>query len=854
MEEEDRLDASVLVANLVASRETVVPSLRSVLERASGSQKRVSGNGSSAAEALGRGLDEYVAKKEDELRMLCNNHFSEFSQGAQEIYKLKMSAAELKKALSEVNSALQTHGKSAVTSSESLLRFYKIERNLRRTKRELRRALACVKLVRKARGLAKQKAYFEALQTIDLVREVVHGKDIHRLLQIEEEGIERQIANASVEKEAQFGLTLERWIPRIMEEIKSNVNEALTDWFYQAHESAGKIGASAIDTMQRRGDAGTPRVRPESPKNKMKRANARSRASSMEALLLWEQREPMNTVNVADTCMRQEQLTLSPIQEYFDIQNYLGTMDAGIEFYKKNRLPQASLQSMLPVDINKLKPGQFAKYAGPLFEKITGFFIIEGSVSRALNLIPQFELSALWEDMLSKLVPLIESALLYTKKENLEMMQMLMDISSLLGRTQRIKEASGVCITSNRILDTSKLLEICYAQRIKVGQSLLASCEMELSNILNNDKTNGFSLQSVRDPADRQEIGIIVQKLTLSENPIAEEDVMSFSEVVPFTCMYILRTMERGFHLARQLGGSLSLEDDTEIKISNASQFETSAASAVKIATAGLAKLHDLMEEVSRNENSGPELLCQYSENLEQLFKMRDLLETHAKEVAKLQGEPKANWWSFAICEKFKETAAVARSRVDEALRNKLDLLVTGNMNDEDWAPSEMPEGPHAFLKDAVQYLSVMFGELSCLRLLPEGERQNIHLTAFSHLSETLFGILCGDELQEVNALSIYQFKLDVDLLKEISEQTEIAALGEVLAPISQLIFLFLNADLAGYQDPAKRGKYYYLLNEGEVLQVLRKYKQPPTSTRLLSTNSDIKIIKQSEIQKILGR
>mmetsp|Transcript_955 Transcript_955/g.2253 ORF Transcript_955/g.2253 Transcript_955/m.2253 type:complete len:959 (+) Transcript_955:40-2916(+) len=925
-------DASVLVANLVASDDAVVPTVRSVVERG-------------WSEGFSRSLEEYISQKEDELRGLCNFHFGEFSRGVDDIAQLRKYSVELRQQISDMDSALQEQGARVLETSEMLLRFYRVQRHLRVTKQELRKASSCVGLVRRARQQMKDKAYFEALQSIDLVREVIHGKDVHRLLNLDEgQDATAQIAN--IDGDSRFSTALERWIPRVIDKIKLDVNAALTEWFVTARDKAEAVGAKALQLVRQ---GKTPAVsplrkniaalsssatttpagsQPASPTRRYVRKESFRTRNSSDALMQWEHRENIAAQgpDVAEICLAAEGVSLAPVYQYMDIQKYLGTEEEAVQFYKENRLPQAALQSMMPVDLRKVGKDQFRLHAKSLLHKMTGFLVIEGVVSRSLNLIAQYEIAAIWESMLDTLVPLIQTELrsrdaAKNPTSNLDLIQLLMDIAMLLGRSGA--KSGGALEAADaredltagqrtiRMLDASRLVAACYDERLAVGASLADACGETLQQLVSADNFSPFTMESYPegDPIRIAAQNLVVLAEEVDASIATQRQEPSFSAMVPRACVEIFTCMTQAFQLGRQLGGSLVVKssnglssptsssspadavlnlptsgsngississprsqngksfasniskgvwdkqpnsgatEDGDIQTSAGAESispQSAVQSAIEISKRALAKLYIQTQTVALNENTSPEVLCQCSANLEHLDRAKVLFENHARQLAKIDGE-----YSFKQpCEKFADLCREVQPRVVDALRDRVEAIMSSGAY-SDWTPQDVPSEPHVFVSDAVQYLEVMLAPTSCLRLLPDAQRQVAQFTALMRIVDSLLEFLTGDEVSEINALSVHQVKLDLDLLRKLASKTDVPA-QEVLLTLEQMVDLLRSSSLQDFLRPETRGKKYACLGPTMVKSVLRKYQQ--LATARLPRGDKIPVLKQTDISRVIA-
>jgi hypothetical protein len=625
-------DGSVAVATLVSADEAVVPALRSALERG-------------WTERLGAALDQFAAQKEGESRALCNAHFDAFAAGADEVARLKAQSEGLRVQLEQLDASLQESGGAAVKGAEALLRFHRVHRHLQEAREELQRATALLGLVHRVRRLAATRNYLEALQQVDLVREVVAGAGAASEEGAGAAGPPRLRVRATAAN-SRFVARVEQWVPQALADIKTSVNKALTEWFVSARDKVGVVGQRALDEVGARqlqalsgstqlglgptlglagaaaaaaaaaADDGAEEARRTVTKGTV--GGLRSRTSS-EALLAWELRDPSSTLDIAEASLLRERMGFAPVHQYLEIHEHLGSQAEAVAFYRRNRLPQASLHAMVAADALRLPPAVFLqRHARQLLDKVAGFFVIESALTRAFELISTHELGGLWRDILDKALPLLGEGLAAAAaaaaasasksvsasksaapaaassadeaSAALEVVQRVLHLSQLLGRpdagaaaTRRASSAKGcedaidaehaarsVVLPQGggegeRVLETGRLVALCVAQREHVGQLLVALGGAQLRRVVAEDTCVPCLLESAKTAraAATARLGL------LGLDPDAEERTalslaaasfplqLRFSESVLQLCSVWVDVLDRAFSLARQLGGDL---------------------------------------------------------------------------------------------------------------------------------------------------------------------------------------------------------------------------------------------------------------------------------------------------------
>mmetsp|Transcript_10697 Transcript_10697/g.19801 ORF Transcript_10697/g.19801 Transcript_10697/m.19801 type:complete len:897 (-) Transcript_10697:61-2751(-) len=881
--EEGDEDLSVLVANLVSAEEALVPTLRSVVERR-------------WSDRFGASLDQFLVAKESELRQLCNLHFDEFSDGVVDISKLKESAQDLTLRLKDLDAKLQDQGKRTLESTKSLLRFHRMQRHLNQAKGELSKALNLVSLVHRTKKLVGSKAYFEALQTIDLVREVVQDQDV-RLLWTKRSSDTTQKNSQDHSLSTQSGKSrlmkgLEAWVPLALSRIKFEVNRDLTDWFVAAREQSGPIGAAALEIVAKRqrqaiesftrndssgleGKESSESDRKTIKKGDVGRAS-RSRASS-DAILAWEHRDPSNTINIAEMVLAQK-LALTPVSQYIDLQQYLGDTEHAIQYYKQNRLPQTSLQALIPVDVDRLTPGHFAVHVLPLLERLTGFFLIEASLSRTLSLVSPYELGKLWETLLDELLPVLQGELRATVHDDIELrlrlVEHVINLSQLLGRfgdgpsrggdSSTVDLVQSVNSGSSKLLDTTRLVNLCVSERQYISQLLVQDGSEALKEILGEEKCIPLCLDSSDSPhaaavATFGLAGLDIDHEVESKVEMEFPATFKFSDTVVKVGERLFQLVDKTFTIARQLGGSLN---PSSTSISSTSSFVSAARTAARVTDLALGHLNEEYGKVIKSGNTPAEALCQYSVNLWFLSRLQPALGEHLQALAQLTpdevnsgskgGKKSASrqWWELESLRDMAAMSEEAQNQVTEAICGKIDDLMAGGIS-VDWTPEEMTEEPHWFVSDTVQYLSVAFGPNSALRLLPQAKLQAIYFVSFGRISEAMLDLLTGPRIPEINALSVYALSKDLEQLLGFCQTSNVPGLDETFATMQQFVSLLVSGDLEGYVDVDTRNRRYpYIRPVSMVSSVLKKYRQIKGSVRMLSTKCVV--IKDSDVRRTI--
>ena len=559
------------VATLVSADEAVVPALRSALERG-------------WTERLGAALDQFAAQKEGESRALCNAHFDAFAAGADEVARLKTQSEGLRVQLEQLDASLQESGAAAVKGAEALLRFHRVHRHLQEAREELQRATALLGLVHRARRLAATRNYLEALQQVDLVREVVAGAGASSEEGAGAAGPPRLRVRATAAN-SRFVARVEQWVPQALADIKTSVNKALTEWFVSARDKAGAVGQRALEEVGARqlqalsgstqlglgpalglagAAAAAAAAAAEDGAEEARRTvtkgtvgGLRSRTSS-EALLAWELRDPSSTLDIAEASLLRERMGFAPVHQYLEIHEHLGSQAEAVAFYRRNRLPQASLRAMVAADAARLPPAVFLqRHARQLLDKMAGFFVIESALTRAFELISTHELGGLWSNILDEALPLLGEGLAAAAaaasasasasnsasasasasktaapaaassaseaSAELEVVQRVLHLSQLLGRpdaaaaaTRRASSAKGgedaidaehaarsVVLPQGggegeRVLETGRLVALCVAQREHVGQLLVALGGAQLRRVVAEDTCVPCLLESAK--------------------------------------------------------------------------------------------------------------------------------------------------------------------------------------------------------------------------------------------------------------------------------------------------------------------------------------------------------------------
>ncbi len=374
----------MLVSKLVDTDQPV-PVLKAVLERGWTS-------------AFLRSLDAYIRTKDAEIKSVCNFHYQEFTASCQEVLKMQRSAQAVKGQVRRLNTDLQQTGKKALTFTESLSETQRARKCMDDTLEAIDQARRLVDLSRRLTEQLQTRAFFSALSTLGTIETLfydgVFGDALlrkHAHLRragggagsLYDESTEVDVAGGGLG----FAERMALWIPQTMESIKEEVMESLTEWLVGIRGHTERIGETAIAQARRWRD--TERCAERALRSKNTDSNSSSGASSSNSMVTPTKKNQRQSSTDSTTSEHSDPLgllnelgvDLSPVKHFIQVFSHLGLRDAAVEYYRKNRLPQANVQTMVPVDTQTMSVAQFIQHHKALFYKILGFFYIEEALS-----------------------------------------------------------------------------------------------------------------------------------------------------------------------------------------------------------------------------------------------------------------------------------------------------------------------------------------------------------------------------------------------------------------------------------------------------------------------------------------
>jgi len=738
---------------------------------------------------------------------------------------------ELRNSLVDMNNTLQLKGKEVEKVADELVRFYKIRSNLDAAKNELLKVSKLINLIKIARQHVDRNAFFDALQIVDVLRSVLHNNTMSNLrVTYDDDKLDSKLADSA---NSQFMTALRRYIPDIVSTIKQRVSKRVTDWFVHSREAAGIIGAKALDAanIQQLEDKKVQK----SSKPKPRASRLRSRSSS-DNNITWESELPSDTFDATLRILKEE-LDSTPLEEFIGIFEYIGERHAAVSFYTSNRIPQLSIQTMVQVDVNRLKPGQFVNCCRELFEKLIGYFVVERSLSVKMNLIPMQELNELWDTTLDQVIPLVIRELNSTDDPNqaMDLFELVLLSSLVLGSKGQYRRYAG----GDFLLNTTRLKDVCISEKGRIPLWVEANAKSLLRGFYNTDNLITCTLKNAEDPR----LAIVNQFgfLELDEGVNVEYPIeCTFSESILDMLGILMQAIRDMFRFAKVLS-----DDDPKSDTSSV----VAAKLAASVANLLILDINQYIEEKIRDSGISPNTLCQYAVNAWFLFKGAGVIEEHIQSLAT---NDQSDFWKLENAASLDATHELAQSCLLESISSRIDELLSSS-GSIDWTPQQLPNEPHWFVTDIVQYLQFQFGMDSSLRMLPRSKHHAIQVLVCRHISDGIVDLLCGPKIRNINPASVYALWLDMQELLKFANSSEVEDLKHCFDQFSQLVKLLHKPDLDAYLNPDARNKTYYYVSKDQLRSILSKYKQLGIGSRMFSSSSEkVTVIKQSEIDRVL--
>ena len=139
---------------LFAETSRIVPALNTVYDR--GWTKK-----------YGSVLSKHVRSKEDEIRSLCNDHYTDFIEAIDQLIKVENKVLELRTDINQLNQGVQHKGQVLEDEMVQLMRLRQTRQRMGTTMRHLKRILAAVDLYKSVVELVTAKRYVNALKALN---------------------------------------------------------------------------------------------------------------------------------------------------------------------------------------------------------------------------------------------------------------------------------------------------------------------------------------------------------------------------------------------------------------------------------------------------------------------------------------------------------------------------------------------------------------------------------------------------------------------------------------------------------------------------------------------------------------
>lgn len=513
-------------------------------------------------------------------------------------------------------------------------------------------------------------------------------------------------------------------------------------------------------------------------------------------------------------------------------------------FFKK------PLNSQYVVETGK----RFATPFHKVLPKVLGFYLIEERLSNSLSseIFTHQDLDRMWNQTLEDLQAMVDADLSARPEALLSTVKLILALSLLLGHLRAgvtdldgrpvpiaVPGAASAEVLSNRpmfgnVVNCSRLLQRCKERGGAIGEALLDLHMARAKSVLIEEETcqpcgalaKGSKEWNLANFRGLQEV-VVHNEYFPPVNQDADAVSVACSSTVFKLCALLDELVETGMlfhvHLDVRFGDEASGDD---------------LRGCSELLSAAFHKINLIMTSTITNNDVSLELLCQYYVNW--------IFMTHVANSFQQQWSPpqraaaaaengshrdlsQQQWAS--TCE---ATAESLFGKLLEIIPQKLLALLSSSVS-IDWTPTKRAEGPHEFMSDLLQYLTITFGPDSATRLLPTVKYQTVLFKSCETISSGLLEIICDADIGQINAVAFEHLSLDVEAVVAFARENPVKDLEECFIQLHQTVALFVKGDIELYLDLNERVMKYPNVKATSVLQILRKYKTLGVTSRLFS-------------------
>eukprot|EP01117_Protostelium_nocturnum_P014194 TRINITY_DN5377_c0_g1_i2.p1 TRINITY_DN5377_c0_g1~~TRINITY_DN5377_c0_g1_i2.p1 ORF type:complete len:838 (-),score=306.51 TRINITY_DN5377_c0_g1_i2:585-3098(-) len=463
---------------------------------------------------ISQNLNQFIAKKENEIDDICSWHYQEFINAVDELMEVKSETRELNDRLIELNEDFQKSGKEFLKTYTTLVDYRHRRSNISIAIDLIQECQFILNFVGLIELEIKERQFYSALR---------------KLRKLEEEHLNRV-------KKYSFVEYLKSSLPQMKERIRKESTEEFNNWLLELKMKCGDIGKFSIDQTAaqlriderlhistRRIDLDRYSSPPSQPKSKKNQKESEEDA---------KERLDLETIREGIFQNERYSINFTPLYQCLQVYKELGIESQFQNYYQENRKLQANKALKLKSGISFATQEGYKKY----FYDIAGIFVVEDAISKTtLDLVPTFEMEKLWQVAVAKIKGVLQEQMSYTLEP-----QVLLQVKHFLFLFSKTMQGHSY--------DVSQLLGFFDNVRTTFADLAVNSAHKKFISILDREKWEPLVIKDEKE----YETHILQNKLQTGESRFLPQ-TFRFSRLVPEYCIIIKNLIIDFYKFAKNL-------------------------------------------------------------------------------------------------------------------------------------------------------------------------------------------------------------------------------------------------------------------------------------------------------------
>ncbi|KAJ3136759.1 hypothetical protein HK100_001333, partial [Physocladia obscura] len=222
------MDLQQMIRELVISDTGNSETLSDDFDKISYTVKTVLQNGKE--QEFSHHLDNFIAKKENEIEKMCNFHYQEFVQSVEQLLKVRLGTADLKTKIVTLNTEMQNTGIKIVEKKKETIEYRKVLLNVELAMESVQTCLVVLDVANKINIQIEKGKHYSALRMLDDLQ----ANHLPRIMEF------------AVAKD------MEQFIPIQRENIRDAIVKEIYQWLGTVNERTRNVGKAALGISEKR--------------------------------------------------------------------------------------------------------------------------------------------------------------------------------------------------------------------------------------------------------------------------------------------------------------------------------------------------------------------------------------------------------------------------------------------------------------------------------------------------------------------------------------------------------------------------------------------------------------------------